>query len=81
MLIACSLNRLASAIVATSFLSMNEALTVPGNFLLFGIMTLLFALFVHLNVPETKGKSLEDMDSQFDPPSPVFTVPSGSSSA
>ena len=81
MLIACSLNRLVSAIVATSFLSMNKALTVPGNFLLFGIITLLFAVFVHLCVPETKGKSLEEMDSQFDPPSQVLTVPSASSSA
>jgi len=59
------INRLASGIVASSFLSITEALTTTGAFLMFGIIATGSFVFVYKMVPETKGKSLEEMEAFF----------------
>ncbi|KAJ7563690.1 hypothetical protein O6H91_03G121500 [Diphasiastrum complanatum] len=61
MSLAVALNRLMSGIMATSFLTLSTILTLQGSFLLFAAMSALSMLFVYLFIPETKGRSLEDI--------------------
>ena len=55
------INRLVSGLVASSFLSLVDLLTASGAFMLFGVIALLFLVFVYFWVPETRGKPLEHM--------------------
>ncbi|CAM6113739.1 unnamed protein product [Calypogeia fissa] len=68
-------NRLASGIVSLSFLSLVDAITLSGTYGLFASMGLLGTIFIYFLVPETKGKTLEEIaklfDSKEDPP-PAF---------
>ncbi|KAL3679431.1 hypothetical protein R1sor_022387 [Riccia sorocarpa] len=59
-------NRTASGVVALSFLSLIDAITLAGTFFLFAGMALLGSVFIYLFVPETKGKTLEDIGKLFD---------------
>ncbi|KAK9150072.1 hypothetical protein Syun_008381 [Stephania yunnanensis] len=59
-------NRLSSGLVAMSFLSVSRSITVAGTFFIFSIFSALSILFVHKAVPETKGKSLEQIELMFD---------------
>jgi len=59
------LNRLVSGIVASTFLSICTALTDAGAFFAFGCVATASFLFVLKYVPETKGKSLEEMGEFF----------------
>lgn len=58
-------NRLSSGIIAMSFLSVSEAISVGGTFFLFSAISALAVLFVYKLVPETKGKSLEQIELLF----------------
>ncbi|ONK64024.1 uncharacterized protein A4U43_C07F21320 [Asparagus officinalis] len=58
-------NRLSSGFVAMSFLSMSEAISVGGTFFIFSAISALSVVFVYFCVPETKGKSLEEIESLF----------------
>ncbi|KAL4364086.1 hypothetical protein GQ457_04G005520 [Hibiscus cannabinus] len=58
-------NRLCSGFVAMSFLSLARTITVAGTFFLFSLMSALSVLFVYKLVPETKGKSLEQIELLF----------------
>ncbi|KAI3765051.1 hypothetical protein L2E82_15075 [Cichorium intybus] len=58
-------NRVISGIVAMSFLSIARWITMGGVFFLFGLISALSVLFVHKYVPETKGKSLEQIETIF----------------
>lgn len=55
-------NRLSSGLVAMSFLSLTEALSVGGTFFMFSAISALSVVFVYKCVPETKGKSLEEIE-------------------
>ena len=50
-------------IVTLTFLSMVRVLTAPGAFLFYAIICVAAVLFVKLVVPETKGRSLEEIES------------------
>ena len=50
-------------IVTLTFLSMVRVLTAPGAFLFYAIICVAAVLFVKLEVPETKGRSLEEIES------------------
>lgn len=52
-------------IVTLTFLSLVQALTAPGAFLLYAMICVAASLFVWLGVPETKGRSLEDIETQW----------------
>ncbi|CAH1414492.1 unnamed protein product [Lactuca virosa] len=58
-------NRVCSGVVAMSFLSVSRAISMAGTFLIFTILSFLSVGFVYKLVPETKGKSLEQIELLF----------------
>uniref|UniRef100_A0A0D3G1R8 Major facilitator superfamily (MFS) profile domain-containing protein n=1 Tax=Oryza barthii TaxID=65489 RepID=A0A0D3G1R8_9ORYZ len=60
-----AVNRLTSGAVAMSFLSICGAVSVAGAFAAFAAISALSVVFVHVFVPETSGKSLEQIESLF----------------
>ncbi|XVF87522.1 hypothetical protein PTKIN_Ptkin18bG0126800 [Pterospermum kingtungense] len=58
-------NRVSSGIICMSFLSMSRAITVGGTFFVFFMISALSVAFVYACVPETKGKSLEQIEMLF----------------
>jgi sugar porter (SP) family MFS transporter len=50
-------------LVTLTFLSLVRVLTAPGAFLLYAVICIAALLFVKLAVPETKGRSLEEIES------------------
>ncbi|XP_050248228.1 probable polyol transporter 4 [Quercus robur] len=58
-------NRVCSGLVAMSFLSVSRAISVAGVFFIFSATSALSVLFVYTFVPETKGKSLEQIELLF----------------
>ncbi|MBA0572464.1 hypothetical protein Golob_002804 [Gossypium lobatum] len=59
-------NRVCSGLVAMSFLSLSRTITVGGTFFLFALLSALSVLFAYKCVPETKGKSLEQIELLFE---------------
>jgi sugar porter (SP) family MFS transporter len=51
--------------VTLTFLSLVELLTAPGAFLLYAVICVAATLFIWLGVPETKGRSLEEIEAQW----------------
>ncbi|KAM7249745.1 hypothetical protein ACFE04_020167 [Oxalis oulophora] len=58
-------NRVSSGVVTMSFLSVSHAITFGGTFFVFSVISALSVVFVHKYVPETKGKSLEQIEMLF----------------
>lgn len=58
-------NRVCSGLVAMSFLSLSSAISVAGSFFTFSVISVLAVVFVYVLVPETKGKTLEEIESLF----------------
>ncbi|CAB9513228.1 Sugar transporter ERD6-like [Seminavis robusta] len=65
MSMATVLNRLAATAMSSSFLTMTDAMTWQGFFLLLAGICLVTFLFLYFLLPETKGHSLEDMSLYF----------------
>lgn len=63
--IAISVNRLVSGVVSMTFLTISKKITFGGMFfVLAGIMVVTTAFF-YVCMPETKGKTLEEMETIF----------------
>ncbi|XP_033516977.1 probable polyol transporter 4 isoform X2 [Nicotiana tomentosiformis] len=58
-------SRVSSGVVAMSYLSVSRMITVGGTFFVFAAISALSVAFVHKCVPETKGKSLEEIEMMF----------------
>ncbi|TKW23872.1 hypothetical protein SEVIR_3G015500v4 [Setaria viridis] len=60
-----AVNRVTSGAVAMSFLSICRAISVAGAFSAFAVISALSVVFVHKFVPETSGKTLEQIELLF----------------
>lgn len=58
-------SRVSSGVISMTFLSVSEAITVAGTFFVFGVISCSAVAFVHYCVPETKGKTLEEIEVLF----------------
>ncbi|XP_062096615.1 probable polyol transporter 4 [Humulus lupulus] len=58
-------SRVSSGVIAMSFLSVSRAITVAGTFFVFFVISAISVAFVYNCVPETKGKSLEEIEMLF----------------
>ena len=65
MAISTVINRLAATVVSSTVLSLSSGLTWGGYYTLLTLINILAIAFVYFVVPETKGKTLEDMLSFF----------------
>lgn len=60
-----AVNRLTCGVVSMTFISLADAITMPGCFFLYAAVTAAAFVFVYTRLPETKGRSLEDMEVLF----------------
>ncbi|CAD6253014.1 unnamed protein product [Miscanthus lutarioriparius] len=60
-----AVNRLTCALVTMTFISLADWITMPGCFFLYAGVAAAAFVFVYLQLPETSGRSLEDMDELF----------------
>ncbi|KAH7653408.1 Sugar/inositol transporter protein [Dioscorea alata] len=58
-------SRLSSGLISMSFLSLSHAITVGGTFFIFSAISAISVVFAYCCVPETKGKSLEEIQMLF----------------
>lgn len=58
-------NRVMSGVISMTFISLYEAITIGGAFLLFAGVATLAWIFVYVLFPETQGRCLEDMEKLF----------------
>ncbi|KAG5621125.1 hypothetical protein H5410_006343 [Solanum commersonii] len=63
--IGVAVNRLMNATVSMTFLSMMSAMTIAGTFFMFSGISIIALIFFYYFLPETKGKSLEEMEALF----------------
>ena len=73
-----AVNRVMSAVVGMTFISMYEAVGMAGTFYIFAALSVAAWVFVFACLPETKGRSLEEMEAIFDtgatsPPRPALS--------
>jgi sugar porter (SP) family MFS transporter len=66
--VATAINWLAAWVVAQTFLSLVDAITTQGTFLLFAGFCVLTFVYVRFFVPETKGKTLEQVEAMWSDP-------------
>eukprot|EP00525_Craspedostauros_australis_P010319 CAMPEP_0198133994 /NCGR_PEP_ID=MMETSP1442-20131203/59852_1 /TAXON_ID= /ORGANISM="Craspedostauros australis, Strain CCMP3328" /LENGTH=157 /DNA_ID=CAMNT_0043795129 /DNA_START=197 /DNA_END=670 /DNA_ORIENTATION=- len=65
MSVATFFNRLTGTLMSSTFLSTASAMSWTGAFLLLAAVCTISALFIFFYLPETKGRSLEDMSMYF----------------
>ena len=58
-------NRAVSTALASSFLLLEKTITWSGAFMVLVLLSTMMAVLIHFFVPETKGRSLEDMAEYF----------------
>ncbi|KAL8477218.1 hypothetical protein ACS0TY_029491 [Phlomoides rotata] len=63
--VSVAVNRLMNATVSMTFLSLSSAITIGGAFYLFAGVAVVAWVFVYFCLPETKGRSLEEMEQVF----------------
>lgn len=63
--IGVAVNRVMNATVSMSFISIYKAITIGGSFFMFAGISVLAWVFFYISLPETKGKSLEEMEMLF----------------
>ncbi|KAK9129916.1 hypothetical protein Sjap_010403 [Stephania japonica] len=64
--IGISVNRVTSGVIGMTFLSLTNAITVGGAFFLFCGLGCLGWVFCYTLLPETRGRTLEEMDELFE---------------
>lgn len=61
-----AVNRVVSGVISMTFLSLSKAITTGGAFFLFGGIATIAWLFFFTFLPETQGRTLEDMHELFE---------------
>ncbi|KAF8405195.1 hypothetical protein HHK36_010095 [Tetracentron sinense] len=64
--IGVAVNRVTSGVLAMSFISLYKAITIGGSFFLFAGIAIVAWVFFYTFLPETRGKTLEEMEVLFD---------------
>ncbi|KAL6907797.1 hypothetical protein ACP4OV_001967 [Aristida adscensionis] len=60
-----AVNRLTSGVVSMTFISLGNVITMPGCFFLYAGIAVAACVFMHVRLPETRGRSLENMEELF----------------
>ncbi|XP_053309280.1 solute carrier family 2, facilitated glucose transporter member 10 [Spea bombifrons] len=60
-----SFNWAANLLVSLSFLDVIDSIGLPWTFLLYGMMGVFATIFIYYFIPETKGRSLDEIDKEF----------------
>uniref|UniRef100_A0A0E0F7V7 Major facilitator superfamily (MFS) profile domain-containing protein n=1 Tax=Oryza meridionalis TaxID=40149 RepID=A0A0E0F7V7_9ORYZ len=60
-----AVNRLTCGVMSMTFISLAGGITMAGCFFLYAGVAAAACVFVHARLPETRGRSLEDMDALF----------------
>ncbi|KAH7575112.1 hypothetical protein JRO89_XS02G0049900 [Xanthoceras sorbifolium] len=60
-----AVNRLTSGVISTTFISLYKAITIGGAFFLFAGVASVAWVFFYTCLPETRGRTLEDMEVLF----------------
>ncbi|XP_018427589.1 PREDICTED: solute carrier family 2, facilitated glucose transporter member 10 [Nanorana parkeri] len=60
-----SLNWAANLLITLTFLDVIESIGLSWTFLLYGLMGAFAIIFIYYFIPETKGRSLEEIDKEF----------------
>ncbi|KAG6474070.1 hypothetical protein ZIOFF_067994 [Zingiber officinale] len=63
--IAVAVNRLTSGLITMTFISLYNAITLGGSFFLYGGVTVIAWVFFFTCLPETRGRTLEEIDDLF----------------
>ncbi|XP_039056939.1 probable polyol transporter 6 [Hibiscus syriacus] len=63
--IGVAVNRLMNAVVSMSFISIYEAITIGGAFFIFAGVSVVAWWFFYFLLPETKGRTLEEIETLF----------------
>ncbi|KAJ1437957.1 Sugar/inositol transporter [Sesbania bispinosa] len=64
--IAISVNRLVSGVVSMTFLTISKKITFGGMFFVLAGIMVVATIFFYVFMPETKGKTLEEMETLFE---------------
>jgi len=65
MSVATFMNRITATLIASSFLSVANAMSWAGFFIMMSIVCLIILAWMYMYLPETKGRPLEDMSRYF----------------
>ncbi|KAF8409939.1 hypothetical protein HHK36_002458 [Tetracentron sinense] len=65
MSIGIAMNRVTSGVISMSFISLYKAITIGGAFFLFSGIASVAWVFFYTFLPETRGKTLEEMEALF----------------
>ncbi|XP_078181569.1 polyol transporter 5-like [Carex rostrata] len=60
-----AVNRITSGVITMTFISLYKAITIAGSFFLYAGVATVGVIFVYFFLPETRGRSLEDMEVLF----------------
>ncbi|RCV39226.1 hypothetical protein SETIT_8G206500v2 [Setaria italica] len=60
-----AVNRLTCGVLSMTFISLANTISMPGCFFLYAGAAVAAWVFVYVRLPETRGRSLEDMDQLF----------------
>jgi MFS family permease len=65
MSLAAFFNRITATLMSSTFLSTSNAITTGGFFIMLAVICVISIIFIYFYLPETKGRSLEDMSVYF----------------
>lgn len=65
MSVATFMNRVTATLMASTFLSVVNAISYAGFFIMLSVICIIILVWMYIYLPETKGRALEDMSQYF----------------